>query len=48
MIVGKKLKAVTLGGPSGGVLPAQSIKIPLTYDDLGWAKPGPFLVQVLR
>ena len=37
VIVGKKLKAVTLGGPSGGVLPAQSIKIPLTYDDLGKA-----------
>lgn len=34
---GKKLKAVTLGGPSGGVLPAQSIKMPLTYDDLGRA-----------
>jgi NADH:ubiquinone oxidoreductase subunit F (NADH-binding) len=34
---GKKLKAVTLGGPSGGVLPARSTKLPLTYDDLARA-----------
>ncbi len=34
---GRNLKAVTMGGPSGGVLPAQSIKLPLTYDDLGKA-----------
>jgi NADH:ubiquinone oxidoreductase subunit F (NADH-binding)/(2Fe-2S) ferredoxin len=34
---GKKLKAVTIGGPSGSVLPAQSVKLPLTYDDLNKA-----------
>lgn len=32
---GKKLKAFCIGGPSGGVLPAQSVDLPLTYDDLG-------------
>jgi len=31
---GKKLKAITIGGPSGGVLPAKSAKLSLTYDEL--------------
>ena len=31
---GKKLKALTIGGPSGGVLPAQSVNLSLTYDEL--------------
>ena len=34
---GKKLKALTIGGPSGGVLPAQSAKLPLSYDELNKA-----------
>jgi NADH:ubiquinone oxidoreductase subunit F (NADH-binding) len=31
---GKKLKALTIGGPSGGVLPAKSAQLALTYDEL--------------
>jgi NADH:ubiquinone oxidoreductase subunit F (NADH-binding)/(2Fe-2S) ferredoxin len=34
---GKELKALTIGGPSGGVLPAQSAKLPLSYDELNKA-----------
>ena len=34
---GKKLKALSIGGPSGGVLPAKSAKLPLTYDELNQA-----------
>ncbi len=34
---GKKLKAISIGGPSGGVLPAKSAKLPLTYDELNQA-----------
>ena len=34
---GKKLKALSIGGPSGGVLPAKSAKLPLTYDELSQA-----------
>ena len=34
---GKKLKALSIGGPSGGVLPAKSATLPLTYDELSQA-----------
>lgn len=34
---GKKFKAFTTGGPSGGVLPAKSVKLSLNYDELGKA-----------
>ena len=34
---GKKCKALTTGGPSGGVLPAPSVKLPLSYDELSKA-----------
>jgi NADH:ubiquinone oxidoreductase subunit F (NADH-binding)/(2Fe-2S) ferredoxin len=34
---GKELKALTIGGPSGGVLPAQSANLPLSYDELNKA-----------
>ncbi len=34
---GKQLKALSIGGPSGGVLPAKSAKLPLTYDELNQA-----------
>lgn len=34
---GKKMKAFTTGGPSGGVLPAKSASLSLTYDELNKA-----------
>jgi len=34
---GKKCKALTTGGPSGGVLPAKAARLPLNYDELGKA-----------
>lgn len=34
---GKKCKALATGGPSGGVLPAQSTSLPLSYDELSRA-----------
>lgn len=34
---GKKLKAFTTGGPSGGVLPAKSFSLSLNYDELNKA-----------
>lgn len=34
---GKKFKALTTGGPSGGVLPAKLASLPLNYDELGKA-----------
>jgi NADH:ubiquinone oxidoreductase subunit F (NADH-binding)/(2Fe-2S) ferredoxin len=34
---GKKCKALTIGGPSGGVLPEKSTKLPLSYDELSKA-----------
>jgi NADH:ubiquinone oxidoreductase subunit F (NADH-binding)/(2Fe-2S) ferredoxin len=34
---GKKFKALTTGGPSGGVLPAKSARLPLNYDELSKA-----------
>jgi len=34
---GRKCKALTTGGPSGGVLPAKSVRLPLNYDELSKA-----------